>query len=68
MKNVIAKIRNRRNSAEEITRSSVIIEALCAHRDKLIMSKDYRKPEIQAQLLILQAEIVALWNSTPVVA
>lgn len=50
----------------EITSESVTLEALCAYRDKLILSDDWDTLEVTAKLMLIEAQIKEIWNSIPV--
>ena len=50
---IIAKVFNRTGSeAKSITTNEVILEALCAQRDRLIMSDEYGSSENTAKLAL----------------
>ena len=50
---------------EEVGTTDVLINALCAYRDKLIMSGIYERPEVQAELTIIQATLRQVCNEVP---
>jgi len=63
MNKVYAKVVGRKNKkVEEISTGSVVLEALCAYRDELIKSGDYRKPVVAAKLTMLYREIDSVAN------
>jgi hypothetical protein len=41
----------------EVTDDGIVLEALCAYRDILIMSDDYDTPLVHAKLMLLHQEI-----------
>lgn len=64
---VIGKIFDKEgNEIATITTGEVVLEALCAHRDKLIMSEDYGSLETQTKIGILNKQIVEIWRKIPV--
>jgi hypothetical protein len=57
---------NNQKTVVEVTSATLIIEALCAHRDHLLLTEDYDTPVIKAKLSMLEEEIREIWNQLPV--
>jgi hypothetical protein len=59
----IVKIVNKDKTPEVVySAPSVVLDALCAYRDQLIMSDEYDTPAVRAKLMILHVQIQDVWN------
>ena len=66
-KNIAAKIfNNDGNEVGELETSGVVIEALCAYRDQLIMSEENLSLETQSKLVIIRMVIDDVLSNRPV--